>query len=129
MALTSRRMPTYHSGCANANGDVLPERGREQRRFSASAVERGLTNHPLVTRPVGRPHHFLVHLAYGRQRQLANEFDTLGRMRWPIPFFDELHQALRSGTRTRFRYNECADGFAKFLRSGMPMTHAIATSG
>src|SRR5262249_7877050 len=99
---------------ANANGDVLPERGREQRHFSASAVERGLTNHPLVTRPVGRPHHFLVHLAYGRQRQLANEFDTLGRMRWPFPFFDELHEALRSGTRTRFRYNKCADGFAPF---------------
>src|SRR5215813_12292101 len=78
------------------------------------AGERRLTNHPVVTRPVGRPHHFLVHLAYRRQRQLTNEFDALGSVRWPFPFFDELHEALGSGMRTRLRYYECADGFAPF---------------
>src|SRR5262245_5462041 len=86
---TDRSFPCAHGAMALTSGEYprikwLRKTGNGEESndgLCVSEVERWLTNHPLVVRPVGRPHHFLVHLAHGRQRQLTNEFDALGCVR------------------------------------------------
>ena len=100
----------------------------------------------LLPRPIAGPHRFLVDLANGGQRQPIDELDALWRMRGALAVLDELDEA--RGNRGEELLDKDQDGRTPFapgcvpgrattsaqtasphLASGMPMTHAMATSG